>query len=99
MATSLTPQEYEMELESLRDSITAYIERGEGEYKRIRRRAEELLLLRHEFPEVYARHEDIEGIIADLLAREKQKEFMSWYKEEEEAPGCLVGWLFRRKEE
>jgi len=99
MATSLTPEEYELELESLRDSIVAYIERGEGDYKRIRRRAEELLLLRHEFPEVYSRHEDIEGIIAALLARDKQRKFMSWHQEEEEAPGCLIGWLFRRKGE
>ncbi len=98
MASSLTPNEYELELQSLRESVTAYVERGEGDYKRIRGRAEELLLLRKEFPEVYSRHGDIEGVIADMLAREKQRQYMAWYKQEE-SPGCLLGWLFRRKQE
>ena len=63
---------------------------------RLRRQAEEVLSLREQFPDVYSRYEDVEGLIADVLARQRQKQFMA-SDAPKEAPGCLLGWLFRRK--
>jgi hypothetical protein len=94
MATPLTPEEFELHLEDLCERIRAYLERGEGKYDRLRSQAEEVLSLSDEFPEVYERHTEVEGLIAAMLAREKQKEFMAW-NAPGEAPGCLLGWLFR----
>jgi hypothetical protein len=89
----LTPEEFELHLTDLRDRLRAHLERGEGSYSDLRAEAEKVLSLAGEHPEEYARHPEVEGLVADLLARGRQKEFMAWGAPEE-APGCLLGWLF-----
>ncbi len=94
---ALTPEDYERELEELERRLQDYVERGEGERKQLRRDAQSVLALRGEFPNIYARHTAIEGLIADLLAREQQEKFVAT-EAPREAPGCMFGWLLRRKE-
>lgn len=94
--TSLTPQEFELHLKDLRERLVALLERGEGQLVELRKDAEQVLMLRDQFPEVYERYGDIEGLIAEMLAREKQLAFRGT-DEVGEAPGCLLGWLFRKK--
>jgi hypothetical protein len=53
-----------------------------------------VLALRDEYPEVYARHAEIEGLIADMIARRQQKKFRADQSVTQENPGCLLGWLF-----
>jgi hypothetical protein len=55
-----------------------------------------VLELRDEFPQVYARHENVEGLMADMLARRQQKKFRADESVTDEKPGCLLGWLFGR---
>ncbi|MFO8007043.1 MAG: hypothetical protein R6V05_04825 [Candidatus Brocadiia bacterium] len=95
-AGGLTPEEFEAHLQDLHARLTAYVERGEGDYERLRREAGEVLSLADEFPDVYARHREVEGLVAAMLAREKQKDFMAW-NTPSEAPGCMFGWLFGGK--
>ncbi len=92
----LTPQEFELHLKDLREKLRAHLERGEGSGSQIRRDAEQVLALAHEFPEVYARYPDVEGMVADLLAREQQKQIFGT-GQPREAPGCALAWLFRRR--
>ncbi len=92
--SSLTAQEFELHLKDLREKLREYLETGEGKYRDLRRQAENVLALAEEFPAVYRRYEDIEGLVAAMLAREKQKEFMTSEPAEEKS-GCLLGWLFR----
>lgn len=96
--TKLTPEEYEMAIRDLQQRLEAYLERGEGDRKQLRREAQDVLNLSNEFPGVYARNSRIEGMVADLLAREQQQKFIA-QQEEREAPGCLLGWLFNRSRE
>jgi len=93
-ATSLTPEEFELHLKDLRERLCAHLERGEGEFKRLCKEAEELLALRGEFPDVSARYEDVEGLVAEMLARRKQRDFMA-SSAPADTPGCLLGWLAR----
>lgn len=94
--TSLTPEDYELEIRQLKRDLKAYLERGEGDRKELRRKAEQVLKLSDEFPRVYADHSDLEGMVADLLAREEQEKFLST-EAPRESPGCLLGWLWGRK--
>ncbi len=89
----LTPEEFELHLTDLRDKLRAHLERGEGRYSDLRAEAEKVLSLAGEHPEVCARYPEVEGLVADLLARGRQREFMAWGAPAE-APGCLLGWLF-----
>ena len=93
---SLTPQEFELHLEDLRARLTAYLERGEGKLDRLLGEAEQVLSLRDEFPEVWARHQDVEGLVADALARRRQQHVLGT-PDRREAPGCLLGWLLGRR--
>ena len=94
-APSLTPEDYELALRDLEGKLEAFLQRGEGSRKALRRQAEEMLSLRDQFREVYDRHPGIEGLVAELLAREQQERYMA-FNAPREAPGCLLGWLFRR---
>jgi hypothetical protein len=94
--SSLTPQEFELHLKDLRDKLRAYLERGEGSPARLRKEAEAVLALAQEFAEVYERYPDVEGMVADLLAREKQSQVFGT-GQAREAPGCALAWLFRRR--
>jgi hypothetical protein len=94
--TELTPQEFELHLKDLRDRLRALLDKGEGSSGELRREAEELLLMAGGYPGVYERYPNLPGLVADLLAREKQKEYVA-AGPRGEAPGCLLGWLLRRK--
>ena len=94
MGVPLTPQDYELALRDLKGKLEAYHQRGEGSRKALRREAEDVLSLSEQFPEVYARHPEIEGLVAELLAREQQAKYMA-SDAPREAPGCLLGWLFK----
>jgi hypothetical protein len=49
-----------------------------------------------QFPEVCSRYEDVEGMVAELLARRQQRKFMAT-DAPKESPGCLLGWLLGRR--
>lgn len=94
---SLTPQEFELHLKDLRARLTAHIERGEGKPAELLADAEQVLALRADFPDVWERNADVEGLVADLLARQRQRKVLGT-PEQRDAPGCLLGWLRRRPE-
>jgi len=96
--TSLTPEEFQLHLGDLRERLVAYLERGEGKPAEILGEAEQVLALRGDFPEVWERHADVEGLVADLLAHRRQQKVFGT-PEQREAPGCLLGWLTRRRGE
>ena len=93
---SLTPQEFELHLEDLCARLTAYLERGEGKLERLLGEAEQVLPLRDEFPEVWARHQGVEGLVAEALARRRQQQVLGT-PDRREPPGCLLGWLLGRR--
>lgn len=95
-ASSLTPQEYELHLKDLRDKLVAYLERGEGSLAGLHKEAEAVLTLADEFREVYERYPEVEGMVADMLARERQQQIVGTGAPAKSA-GCLLGWLFGRK--
>lgn len=94
MPASLTPEYYELALRDLQAKLDAFLQRGEGSRKALRRQAEDVLSLSDQFPDTYARHPEIEGLVAELLAREQQERYMA-FNAPREAPGCLLGWLVR----
>jgi len=96
-AVSLTPQEFELHLKDLRERLIAFIESGEGNAVELLREAEQLLALKDRFPQVYERHADVEGLVADVLARRRQQRVMGVGGERRRAPGCLLGWLLKGK--
>ena len=95
-APSLTPQEFELHLKDLRDRLAAYFERGEGSAKGLHKEAEAVLTLADQFPAVYARYPEVEGMVAELLAREQQLKVFGT-GQPSQAPGCALGWLLGRK--
>lgn len=95
-ASSLTPQEYELHLKDLRDKLVAYLERGEGRLAGLHKEAEAVLTLADEFREVYERYPEVEGMVADMLARERQQRVVGT-GEPAKSTGCMLGWLFGRK--
>ena len=95
--TSLTPQEFELHLKDLRARLTACLERGEGKPAELLGEAEQVLALRDDFPEVWERYADVEGLVAGMLARRRQQRVLGT-PDRREAPGCLLGWLARRRE-
>jgi len=90
--TQLTPDEYDLHLRDLRERLCAFLERGEGNLPRLRRDAENVLALTDEFPDVWGRYGDVEGLVAEMLARQEQLKYMA-SAPKSEAPGCLVGWV------
>ena len=95
--SSLTPQEYESHLEDLRHRLRAYLERGEGAPRQLLHDAESVLELADEFPEILKRNEDVQGLVAELLARWQQEKFLAHPCAPRETPGCLLGWLLASK--
>ncbi len=95
-SSGLTPEDIELHLNDLRERLVAFLERGEGKASELRKAAEHVFALRDEFAEVFERHGDIEGLVADFLARQRQVEFTG-VQERRDAPGCLLAWLFRRR--
>ncbi|MHC4787627.1 MAG: hypothetical protein ACYS8K_00245 [Planctomycetota bacterium] len=95
-ATQLTPEEFELHLKDLRDRLTAYLERGEGQLQGLHREAEAVLVLADQFPQIYQRYPEVEGMVADMLARERQQEVFGTGAPEQK-PGCALGWMLRRR--
>ncbi len=95
--TSLTSEEYELHLKDLADRLRTYFEGGGGDIGGLLKDAENVLELREEFPDVFQRHEQVEGLVAELLARGQQERFRSQGGAQREKPGCLLGWLRRGK--
>ena len=95
--SSLTPEEYELHLKDLRERLKLYLERGEGDTRQLLHDTESVLELADEFPEVLKRHEDVQGLAAELLARRQQQKFVAQSGAPREAPGCLLGWLLGRR--
>lgn len=94
--TSLTPEEFELHLKDLRQELRAYLDRGEGNLKQLHKEAEAVFAVAEGFPEVRERYPDVEGMVADMLARERQEAIFGT-GQPAGAPGCALGWLFRRK--
>jgi hypothetical protein len=94
--SALSPEEYELHLKDLKQRLTDFVERGQGDPEQLRREAEQALSLADTFPDVYERYPEIEGMVGDLLARERQAEVFGT-GQEREPRGCLLGWLFRRR--
>jgi hypothetical protein len=94
MGSLLRPEEYENDIKALKRRLKDYLETGEGKEKELMDECEKVLALREEYPQVYARQEDLEGLIADMLARRQQKKFKADESVTQESPGCLLGWLF-----
>ncbi|MCD6416464.1 MAG: hypothetical protein J7M08_07195 [Planctomycetes bacterium] len=98
--TPLTPDEFEMRLEQLEVRLRAYLETGEGKAGTLSRVAEEVLSLSPQFPDVYAKHGEVEGLVAEMLARQTQSRFMAQNTaapSRVSSPGCLLGWLRGRR--
>jgi hypothetical protein len=86
---------YERLLTDFEARAEAFLERGEGSEAALLREAEELLKQREEYPEVFARHGHVEGLVAEMIARRRQAEVFGAGAAAgaREAPGCLLGWL------
>jgi hypothetical protein len=95
MTDGLTPEEYDLHLQDLKRQLEAFLQTGEGDPKRIQREAEELLSMREEYAEVYARYPEIEGLCCGFIARRQQMKVMGVGQAPANAPGCLLGWLLR----
>jgi hypothetical protein len=93
---TLSPQDYESELKDLRQRLKLYLDSGVGDMKQLLKDAQRVLEMGAEYPEVLGRYRDVEGLVADLLARGQQQKFLSG-QSSGEAPGCLLGWLFRKQ--
>jgi hypothetical protein len=93
---NLTPEEYELHLQDLAQRLREFADTGQGDSSKLMREAEELFELSEDYPEVFHRHEDLQGLVAALLARKQQEKYRAGFEEREKrrAPGCLLGWLF-----
>jgi len=98
-AAPLTPQEYELHLKDLRQRLIEHLEGAGGENPdRLLKDAERVLELAETFPDVFRRHRDVEGLVADLLARREQQRFLAAQQPSQaRQSGCLLGWLPWRK--
>jgi hypothetical protein len=56
-----------------------------------------VLELAQDFPEILEGNQDVQGLAAELLARREQQRFLAQSAAPREAPGCLLGWLLRRR--
>lgn len=91
--SGLTPKEYELHLQDLRDRARAFLASGEGNIKQLLHDAESVLELGEEFPDVLERYGEVPGLVAGLLARRQQREVMGTPAAGRESAGCLLGWL------
>ena len=93
----LSPQGFELHMRDLRSKLSAYFERGEGSARQLLKEAENVFALAPQFPEVFARFPEVEGMVADLLARQRQEDVFGSgpARGRPNAPGCMLGWLFR----
>ena len=96
-AEGLTPEEFELHLKDLRERLRAYLTAGEGDARGLLRDAEFVLELAEGFPEVVERNEDVQGLVAEVLARRQQEKLFGQGDEGRQAPGCLLGWLLPRR--
>ena len=95
--TELTPQEFELHVRDLRERAKAYLEGGAGDRRALLKDAEHVLELAASYAEVMERYPDVEGMVAEMLARDQQAKFLSGGSARgRESPGCLLGWLFGR---
>jgi len=97
MPESLTPDEFELHVRDLRDRLREHTVSGSGDTKALLRDAEHVLELAADYPDVMERYPEVEGLVAEVLARRQQKRFLATGTEAKESPGCLLGWLFGRK--
>jgi hypothetical protein len=97
MTDGLTAEEYGLHLQDLQRQLEAFLEAGDGDPKRIQREAEELLSLREQYADVYARFPEIEGLCCEFIARRQQMKMMGVGQAPGNAPGCLLGWLLHRR--
>ena len=94
---SLTPQEYELHLKDLRERLHSYLKGGGENVDRLLRDAESVLELAETYPHVFERYREVEGLVAEVLARRRQQKFLAQPSAPAEAPGCLLGWLSGRR--
>jgi hypothetical protein len=95
----ISEQMYDKLLADFKTRLRTYVEAGEGSEKRLMREAEDMLGYRAQFPETWQKHHEVEGLIAEVIARRQQLRAFTGMSGEksQDAPGCLIGWLFRRK--
>ena len=94
--SSLSRQEYELDLKRLAQELRLCLDGAGGDPGRLLRDAESLIELSGAFPEVYERHKSVEGLVAELLARRQQEQFFPRQPAGGDAPGCMLGWLFSK---
>ena len=92
---SLTPAEYEAHLKDLSDRLKLYLEQGAGNAKQLLKDAEHVLELADRFPDVFRRYESVEGLVAEILARRRQQDFLQ-RQAPQDRRGCALGWLLKR---
>lgn len=100
-----TEQIYGEELAAFETRLQLFLDEGKGAEKNLLKEAEELLAMRERYPAVFERHAHVEGRVADLIARHDQAEAFGQMQPrggqggsgDSEAPGCLLGWLFKGK--
>jgi len=94
----VTEAEYETYLDDLRDRLKSYLDSGAGDRDRLLKDAEKVLELKDEHPQAFQRHKEVEGLVAELLARRQQQMFAQSMVCREQ-PGCIGSWLsmFRRR--
>jgi len=93
---SLSRQEYELDLKRLAEELRLCLDGAGGDAGRLLRDAESLIELSGAFPDVYERHKNVEGLVAELLARRQQEQSFPKQSAGADAPGCMLGWLFRK---
>ena len=91
--TSLTNAEYEAHLKDLRDRLVAYLECAQGTTQTLLKDAQYVLELAGQYPDIFKHYEDVQGMVGEILARQKQGEFLVQLGGEGQSPGCLLGWL------
>jgi hypothetical protein len=88
-----------MHLRYLSERLEDLVESGEGNAEKILDEAAELLELgQNHYPDILRGHPEIQGMLGDVLARRQQEKFMTGQQQESDARGCLLGWLFRKKD-
>jgi len=95
-AQLLTPAEYEAHLKDLEERLRLYLEGGEGSADELLKDAKHVLELADDYRQVLERHPSVEGLVAELLARKRQEQFLP-QQPPQRSPGCALGWLFGRK--
>lgn len=92
----LTPEEYEAHLKDLKERLELHFNSGEGKIADLLKDAERVLECAGDYPEVFARYQQVEGLVAEMLARRRQDQFLQQQGDVAKPPGCLLGWLAPR---